>query len=89
MTKQQYEAWLREWLTRSAGMPADALGRDLFSEGWLDSLATLRLILEIETALNIRLSEAELADKRLSSIAGLAEMLSERASAGAAGPAAP
>lgn len=72
-----HAAWLREWFSRRADLPADADGRNYFDEGWIDSLGVIELIEDIEAAHALRLGEAQFQDRRFASIGGLAEILAE------------
>ncbi len=77
MTKIDYVAWLIKCFSKSMEMPIDAIHRDFFKEEWLDSFKTLELITEIETTFDIILSDSAFNDPRFSTIAGLAEILTE------------
>ena len=58
-------------------IPADAVHRDFFKEGWLDSFKTIELIMEIEKTFNLTLNDAIFSDPRFSTILGLSEILIE------------
>lgn len=77
MQKNDYQTWLIKWFSEKTGITQDAVDRNFFSEGWLDSFKTLELILEIEKTFKIVLNDAIFNDSRFYTIAGLAEILSE------------
>ena len=77
MQREYYLQWLNDWFSQKIKLPDDAMHRNFFTEGWLDSLSTLELIVAIENELHIPLNDSTLNDVRFSSINCLAEMLCE------------
>lgn len=51
---------------------------ELFDAGYLDSLGVVRLILFIESTFTVALDDGILLDKRFTTIAGIAELLSQQ-----------
>ncbi len=79
--------WVCDWMERRAhGRPVD---RDVnyIEAGLVDSLAMINLILDVEAAFSLRLTDAVFADPRFFLIGGLAEILVElRGAPGASQP---
>ncbi len=77
MTKDDYLNWIKDWFGTKLKLPEDAIGRDIFAERYLTSLDTITLVIDIETKLNIYLTDESFSDKRFSTMLGLSEMLAE------------
>lgn len=77
MAKDDYLEWLKDWFGTKLQLPQDADTRDIFAENWLTSLDTLTLVIDIESKLNISLTDESFSDKRFSTMLGLSEILDE------------
>lgn len=51
---------------------------DLMDEGFVDSLGLVSIIIQVETNYNIKFTDGDIAQPRLATIKGLAEMISEK-----------
>lgn len=75
-----YEAWLAEWFLAQAPDSSLASQDNFFDVGVIDSFGVIELIEAMEDAFDVRFSNDDFQDRRFSSIAGLAAILSEKKS---------
>ncbi|EBA14544.1 hypothetical protein RSK20926_01077 [Roseobacter sp. SK209-2-6] len=76
----EYQTWLAEWFSAQAPDVSLAPQDNFFDIGAIDSFGVIELIEAAEDAFDIRFSNDDFQDRRFSSIAGLAEILSEKKS---------
>lgn len=77
MDKQDYLNWLLGWFGARNELPENSVHLNFFYEGWLSSLDTLHLVIDIETSLAVTLPDDVFVDPRFSSLSGLASILHE------------
>ena len=77
MKKNTYLIWLKAWFAKKIELPKACEQVDFFKAGWLDSFATLELVLDIEKQFNVSLNDSIFLDARFSTLNGLAEILFE------------
>jgi acyl carrier protein len=70
--------WVHRFLDEhKCSIPRGSDVSDLFTEGSLDSLAIVALIVGLESTFGIHLTEQDLGDPRLSTVSGLASLVVE------------
>jgi len=81
MNKEQVTQWLLEWFTKNSGIQDFSLEiyKDNYLEkGWIDSIAFITLISNIEDAFKIRFSNNEFQDRSFATIEGLSQHIFNR-----------
>jgi acyl carrier protein len=80
--KATVQTWLIDWfVSRSKlrkAMPESVCDIDYFEAGWLTSMEVVEFVTEIEQQFGMQFSDRDLQDPRFVTIAGLAELISER-----------
>ncbi len=78
----EIQPWLLNWFRRRCpGISIDwdqHAGVNFYDKGWIDSFAAVELIEELEQAFRIKLSEDDMADPRMATLGGLAEIIRAR-----------
>jgi len=75
-----YQTWLVHWFAQQAPDASLTPQDNFFDVGAIDSFGVIELIEAAENAFDIRFTNDDFQDRRFSSIAGLAEILSEKKS---------
>ena len=78
MTDQSPKVWLRDWLSQKTPGRELADNENFFEAGGIGSFAVIGLIEAIELHFQRRFSEGDFQDRRFPTIAGLAELVSEK-----------
>jgi len=79
--REDVQNWLKDWfrkrgkVKRHGDPPIDL---DYFEGGWLTSMEVVEFVTEIEEQFNVQFSDQDMQDSRFVTIAGLAELISER-----------
>lgn len=76
-------AWLISWFRKQRPEldqqpDTQILAADYFASEFIDSMGVVELIGEAESVFGIRFTESDFQDRRFSSVAGLAAIISER-----------
>ncbi|MEW7977352.1 MAG: acyl carrier protein [Candidatus Sedimenticola endophacoides] len=78
---ERYHVFLRGYVARRRGLAPDQVELDgnIFELNYCDSLGFFGMLLEIEDAFGVRFNEEDLADRRLLTLRGMAQLLAARA----------
>lgn len=76
-----YTAWLQDWFAQRAPALNLTLDENYFNAGAIDSLGVIELVEDVETAFSLSFTPEDFQDRRFTSIAGLAELLRDKAAA--------
>lgn len=74
-TEARIGTWLAESKKHPGGAQVACESRDLFLDGWLDSLASLRLLQFLESEFSVRIPPLRLTRQNLSTVASLAALV--------------
>jgi acyl carrier protein len=79
--KRDIKQWLENWFRKNSVMPRDDIrresGENYLEKGWIDSLAFITLISDIEEQFSIRFSNDEFQDRSFATIDGLTKAIRE------------
>ena len=75
---QQYIGWIKEFFSRNRDLPENVEEINYFEAGLIDSFGVIELVENIETEFGIEFTQADFQDRRFSSIAGLAQLITEK-----------
>ena len=82
----QVEKWIVEWFLAHTGMAESDLPAGLtenyFEKGWLDSLAFVDFVADLEAEFGVRFSNEQFQDRAFATIAGLAGIIGPTRAAG-------
>jgi len=76
--------WLIDWFDDNSAVSRDVVeeqtSTDYLESGWIDSMAFIKLISDIEEEYGIEFENDEFQDRSFATLDGLAEMIVEKAS---------
>jgi acyl carrier protein len=78
MTTELPIDWLRSWFAERAPQRSLAPDENYFEAEVIDSFGVIELIEAIETGFACRFGDTDFQDRRFSSLAGLAEIITEK-----------
>lgn len=81
MSRDVFLNWIVDWFSQRGPIPAtfDMQSGNYVEAGLIDSLTVIDLVEELEAAFDVSFDEVAFQDRRFVSMAGLAEIVGERA----------
>lgn len=80
--KTAVQTWIIDWFVSRSKLgkaePESVCDMDYFEAGWLTSMEVVEFVTEIEQQFGMQFSDRDLQDARFVTIAGLAELITER-----------
>lgn len=74
--------WLIDWFAKRTGLDRDEISQNInenfLTKGWIDSLAFISFITDVEEKFDISFSNDEFQDRKFSTILGLSKIIGEK-----------
>jgi acyl carrier protein len=87
--RQDVQSWLKDWFRKRGKVNGHGDPRvdiDYFEGGWLTSMEVVEFVTEIESQFDVQFSDQDMQDSRFVTIAGLSELIEQRAAQVASAP---
>lgn len=80
MSKQDVRNFLIDFIQRSHSLPKDDEidSIDLFAAGYVDSMAVIRLVVELESMFDVRIEEEDIVSAAFKTVAGIANLVEQK-----------
>ena len=78
LSKQTVRDFLLSFIQRNHILPKEVDSVDLLAEGYIDSMAIIRLVIELESVFDVRIDEEDIASGAFKTIEGIVTLVEQR-----------